>query len=525
MINSRRFERARAYVRRSGVAADLERELRAKPGGRHRALPVDVLLAAMMCCVDERHSLALTKVHELMTTDLSRQLQTQIGVRDRSGDAITIRQVRYLWNAITDLFEHSPSRRPNLSDVERAERADALAAFSNKLLGSAALYLDDTGCWAIDATAIDSAARGAARGAPSADPDARWGYRTRTFDNKTKKVFGYQMIALARVGKVGQLPPPLLTERIAVVPGNSHGIGETLDILDRLADNGRPVAEIIADRGFSYATHEDWADQLRARGIEQVQDIHPADHGQRVHPDHGYLMIDGWPHCPSIPEHLKRINRPATLTIGELRKNATRKEKAEHAARAAELEGFAKLIAERRLYRFEKVGKTSSGADRFRCPARAGKIKCSGYPASRYLPDGTPEGNPQDPPAKACSQATITIKRTVEPKLRQRDYWGSPEWIRSYSRRTRVEGSFGLLKSPKTSGVKRGWTHQVGLVKTTCALTIAVAATNLRQLLTWATDTGDTRDPLTRIDVTDHGFVELDAAGNLAGGVSPPAAA
>jgi len=48
------------------------------------------------------------------------------------------------------------------------------------------------------------------------------------------------------------------------------------------------------------------------------------------------------------------------------------------------------------------------------------------------------------------------VPPSVSPKLRQRTRWGSPEWIESYSRRSRVESSFGLGKSPKHGWVKRG---------------------------------------------------------------------
>jgi len=49
--------------------------------------------------------------------------------------------------------------------------------------------------------------------------------------------------------------------------------------------------------------------------------------------------------------------------------------------------------------------------------------------------------------------------------------------------------------------VKGGWTHQVGIIKTTLLLAIAVTACNLRQLLTWSRAIGDVTDPLTLMDV------------------------
>ena len=107
-----------------------------------------------------------------------------------------------------------------------------------------------------------------------------------------------------------------------------------------------------------------------------------------------------------------------------------------------------------------------------------------------------------NPPAEpdipaACKQRTISIPMTVSPKLRQRTRWGTPPWMISFNRRSRLEASFGLLKNESTGNVKRGWTRQVGIIKTTLPLAAAVTASNLRQLLTWSGTpvTSPTRSP------------------------------
>jgi hypothetical protein len=43
-------------------------------------------------------------------------------------------------------------------------------------------------------------------------------------------------------------------------------------------------------------------------------------------------------------------------------------------------------------------------------------------------------------------------------------------------------------------------------------------------LLAWAKRTGDTRDPLTVMDVTNHGFAEYDKPGKIPEATGPPAA-
>lgn len=534
MIPQREFERALDSIRRTEVHERLEKELRPTSAGAKRQLRVDVLLAAMMLCAWHKPQLTQTAVHKLLTLELSRHAQTVWDIRV-ANEPVTLRKVRYLWNAITGLYEYTEARRPDMEPDERVRRKKALERLMDDLTGSASRHLAPAQGFAIDQTAIDSAARGkrgnararADRLEPAGaevgrafDPDAMWGYRTKTFDNKTKLVFGFQMNTFTRIAGLDCAEEPGLIDHIRLSPANEKGIGETLDILASLAAAGRAPAEVIADRAYTYTVPEDWAVPLKELGIQQVADIHPKDHGARPHPEHGYIMIDGHPHVASIPAHLIHIDRPTKFSVKApaTEKNADSERWREYEKNRAELERFEQLIAERTQYRFEGHGKTSGGNRRFISPARAWKMRCPGFPPSMQLEDVPDCVHPDGQIPSSCSQNTITVGDAVDRKLRQADYWGSPTWIRSYNRRTAVEGSFGILKSVDDGGgLKRGWTRQVGLVKTSFLLAIYVAAQNLKMLLLWAARNSDERDPLIAIDVTNHGFVEYDSDGNLIG--------
>ena len=62
-------------------------------------------------------------------------------------------------------------------------------------------------------------------------------------------------------------------------------------------------------------------------------------------------------------------------------------------------------------------------AERFMCPAQAGKAVCDNCPLSKYAPPDLPlVPNPPAEPGipAACKQRTISVPMTVSPKLRQR---------------------------------------------------------------------------------------------------------
>jgi hypothetical protein len=550
------FDRALALVHRSGVHTQLEAILRPDGrGGRPRRLGVDVFLAGLICTVGTKKTLALTNVHELLTRDLARSYQTALRIRE-GFQAVTIRQVRYLLEAIEKKLAFTEDRAPALTAVDRAERQEALQNIYDRLLAATmAEHLPTTGAYALDDSGIDSAARGKRRRPTAAtdpaasendgevtdtdiaeiaeetgtsfDPDARWGYRTRTYDNRTNKLFGYKLVSLTRLAPVGSKTDlPMLVERIAFIPANASPVGPALDAIDRLRAEGKAVTEIADDRGFSYALAENWAYKLRDRGIEQVLDLHHNDRGVRDFD--GVKMIDGTPHCPATPEHLEVIIRPAQLSVPVLKANATAVERAEHTEKQKALDEFQALIAERETWAFRRVeGPDQTGKERYECPAQAGKRRCEHCPISQFLPAGTP--TVENPPAAgtapaACSQRTITVPGDVTPKIRQRLYWGGPKWIAAYNRRSRVEAGFGNIKSSKNEDVRRGWIHVVGLVKTGLMVVVAQAAANLRCLRTWAERTGDRTDRLSWADPEDHGFEEIEPGGaNPATG--PPQAA
>jgi hypothetical protein len=93
--------------------------------------------------------------------------------------------------------------------------------------------------------------------------------------------------------------------------------------------------------------------------------------------------------------------------------------------------------------------------------------------------------NPPADLAKACTQATIVIPWEIDGKVRQDKRWGSPAWRRSYGRRSRVEGLFGIWQGTGSGTVNRGWVRITGLVNHSIMLTIAAMASNLEALWRW----------------------------------------
>lgn len=509
MISTAAFNLLRDFVRRSGVAAEIEELLRPTDSGRPRTLSVETLLTAIIATQGRGTALHLTKVHETLTKELPVSLRRELGITGPGGD-LTVRQVRYLFSAIAAVMAaphgaYGPVR--DASDDRAQEWIDRLLEATFPVGG------ERTGSFAVDGSAIDSPSR------PGRDRDARWGHRTKTHQNRFRKVYGYQLVALTEVPAIpgddgGSLP--MLTSRISLVPANGDQIAPTLDALVRLRSCGVPVKEVLSDRGFSFSVPEKWAYPLRALGIDQVLDVHPADHGAKDYD--GLLMIDGWPHCPAMPGHLRTIRKPNVLTVSPLPRDATAKDIAKQQRRIARIEAFKEAIADREKWAFSrfstapadpKTGK--KGSERYQCPAQAGKVQCARCPLSQLLPDAPVVENP--PPAatapRACRQTTVSIPMTVTPKLRQKERWGSPEWVASYRRRSRIEAIFGILKTAGSGNLRRGHIQVRGRVKITLMLTALILSANITAVRRWASETNHVKDELAARPLPEVSFEEV----------------
>jgi hypothetical protein len=359
------------------------------------------------------------------------------------------------------------------------------------------------------------------RQATSYDRDAHLGYRTKTHDNGSKKLFGYDLFAGVAVLPVGADPDemPKLLLSMTLRPAAGDTSGPTLAALDRLVDEGYEIDELLVDRGFSYKRPEDWATELHKRGISQVQDLHPLDQGIKDYD--GIRAYGGMLFCTATPDEFFD-NPPPHFKVGPLKKRATNEERLSHEYNTKALEAFLDRNAILQQHAFvinqNKPTKADPSKTQWICPGKAGKVKCElcpiseGYPADRPVVENP---GPLATAPKCCRQATIVIPGAVLVKLRQRDPWRSPKWIDSFARRSAIEGIFGNLRNQSTQNIKRGFCRVVGLVKTSLMLTFEVVAANIRLVRKWAKRIDLTTEPLCVPFPTDHGFEELDENGQI----------
>ncbi len=475
MIRRRDITRTLEWVDASGVPDVLEQALRPTGRGRPRQLTVRALLVGLKLAVDSAKTACLTDVFVVLTEVLPEAVQHDLGVRDRrTGRVITVHQVRRLLESIKNRLDPAATN----GSEERPARLSVLQQILDDLLAATMpAEVPTSGAYAVDGTGTWSWARGKDRQTIAADPDAAWGVKT-SKSGKQERYFGYELHAVVRVGRLNDdRPVPCLAERIVVTPASTNCAEAVLPAIARMREDGLRLREVIADRGYTYKTG--WSRGLRALDVDSVLDLHPTQLGARG--SHaGARFIAGVPHCPATPKAFDIIPRPERL------------------AASPALEVFLGQINTREQWALRRVaGPDSSGAERYECPARAGKVRCPLVEQSMAQPVTLPKvlEPPERSAHKCCSQRTVTVPGDVDYKSRQRHYWGSRDWISSFSRRSRVEGWFGNVKDRSREALGRGAFRVMGLCKSSLILGIYAAATNLRLLEAWATKVGLSEPP------------------------------
>lgn len=530
MIPPVEIRRAEAIVDRSGLVVELEALLRpvVPESGRHigrpRDLSVHTFLTGLLLAAGHSKKLHLRQVHKALTQHISRTQQVRLGVRfERRGEHLGARKRVLTYDHFSRLL--CALTRKVTSAVD-ADGNDASAAYLQRIIDRLiAASIESgpapTGRWAIDGTGVDTYANGLKSAKRRADQDARWGYRTPTPQKSmSEKFFGYDLygFTVAAPPGVDGRDHPNLIARIVVRPASSDDAEASLTGIDSLLSAGVPVDRVLVDRGISYKSDENWARELRDRGIDQTLDMHAKEHG-RLDYD-GIAMIDGWPHCPSVPETLVHIKRPERLSVPD-------------GDNSPELDRFRDQIAERGRWRMRRTQswaeKKRSGVrvERYECPAEAGYVRCPLKPHTMLYPDDVPLNlNPPDPATapSCCTQRTIELPEEAQGKLRQSHPWGTDPWIKDYARRTYVEGSFGELRNPALGDLSRGLFAILGIIKVSIMLAALVAVSNARRIVAWATDRGIVSDDPALVPVTDDDYAFEAVDPNTTTGTDPPAA-
>lgn len=230
------------------------------------------------------------------------------------------------------------------------------------------------------------------------------------------------------------------------------------------AAQGVVVHVVLADSGYSYRIPEHFAYRLRAIGASLVVDLHPADRGTKGTYG-GASLFNGNLYCPSTPAGLFRIS--------PLSRGASKDEVAAHDRVAFELSRY-------------KLGRLSrddeDGYHRVGCPAVAGKCRCPLRPDSMSLSYDRPEilsSPPVETAPHCCVNQSITVPPQVNAKTRQRHDYLSLSHRRSYARRTAVERSNSMLKSPSGININmKGWCELSGVAPLSLFLACACAVVN-----------------------------------------------
>lgn len=452
-----KLERLEATVDASAVAERIEVLL--PVGVRPRQLRVRTLLIGMLAAATDGRPAHLSRVHAALLA-LPGPDRRRLGViaEWRSGPhELTYRQVERTFGlVVAALAKEEPDGEPSQA---LAEVLDALLEASVAEAGELA-----SGSVAVDWTDLEAFSRPPRSDGCCAEREAAWGHRRGNSPGEADEVFfGYYLQVVTVVKEEGGPEVPELVRRIQIASCAVDPPPALVPVLERMAESGIAIGDVLADSGYAYRKAETWALPVRRLGAELVQDLHPNDRGaQGTHM--GAVRANGSLYCPATPA--------ALLELGPLARGASEEETAGHDRKAAELAAH-KLGP--------VTGYDPDGYHRVGCPAAQGKLRCPLRPDSMELDHTHPEVlSPPEHPPRCCSQRTITVPASVNAKTAQKHDYPSPSHRRSYARRSAAERAYATVKDPASNDISRGWCRLMGLAPVALFAATTMIARNLR---------------------------------------------
>ena len=452
--------RLEAIIDNAGVAPRIEKMLPA--GVRRRQLTARTLLLGMLLALDDDRPAQLTRVRAALTS-LPEDDQIRLGViADWHGrpHQLTYRQVEHTGRLVAKaLSKKQPDGAP--SQALQSACDQLLEASIPPVLKEASTAL------AADWTDVESWSRPPRHGSTQcAGPEAAWGHRNSNLPGpKGEMFFGFYLSAVIMVAEEDGPPMPELARRMTVASCNHDPVRTLVPVLENMPADGIPLGDLLADSGYAHRDAGAWAIPMRRAGAQLIQDLHPHDRGPRGTCE-GAIIANGNLYCPATPKPL--------LELAPLPPGASGEQVTAHDQQAAEL-------ARHKLGRH--TADDADGYHRVACPATAGKIRCPLRPDSMLLSRDRPEilSVPEHPPA-CCTQQTITAGPEIAAKTRQKHDYPSPQWRRSYRRRTAAERVNATIKDPAATSIARGWCRLMGLAPLTLWIACLLAVRNQRIL-------------------------------------------
>jgi hypothetical protein len=442
----------------AGVCEPIEARL--PVGVRRRQLSVRTLLLGMLLAACDGRPAHLTRVHQaLLALPESEQRRLGVLAREKTGwHRLTYRQIEYTFARVTRaLSTPTPDGTPSplLSEV-----LDRLLEASVQVVGPPA-----SSSYALDWTDLEAWARppGKDDTRPSRDPEAGWGHRTTNHPAINEMFFGYYLQALTTVRDEHGPEVPELVRRIHLASCRHDPPAQIIPVLARMTAEGIPLADLLADSGYSYRQPEMFALPLRALSVQPIVDLPPNDRGPKgTH--HGAICANGSLYCPATPT--------ALLALGPLAPAATPEQTDTHDHKCRE------------LHRHKLAPITAPDDDGYRrvaCPATTGKLRCPLRPDSLALPYNRPTiHQPPEHPPVCCTQKTITVPPSVNAKTTQKHDYPSAAHRRSYHRRTAAERTFATTTDRAHTDLTRGWCRLTGPTPTALFTATTIIARNLR---------------------------------------------